>query len=165
MWSRPYFLQGAEDDDLLQEGRIGLFKAIRDFNHGSSNFWSFAKLCIIRNIISAIKGTTRQKHIPLNSYTSLYKSVYDSEGDRALLEVITDNKVVDPEAIVIDREKLKSTKYFISMALSEFEYKVFILYLNGLSYKEMAERLHTHTKSVDNALCRVKSKIQKELVL
>ncbi|HOA92082.1 MAG TPA: RNA polymerase sporulation sigma factor SigH [Bacillota bacterium] len=165
VWSRPYFLQGAEDDDLLQEGRIGLFKAIRDFNHGSSNFWSFAKLCIIRNIISAIKGTTRQKHIPLNSYTSLYKSVYDSEGDRALLEVITDNKVVDPEAIVIDREKLKSTKYFISMALSEFEYKVFILYLNGLSYKEMAERLHTHTKSVDNALCRVKSKIQKELVL
>ena len=164
VWSRPYFLQGAEDDDLLQEGRIGLFKAIRDFNHGSSNFWSFAKLCIIRNIISAIKGTTRQKHIPLNSYTSLYKSVYDSEGDRALLEVITDNKVVDPEAIVIDREKLKSTKYFISMALSEFEYKVFILYLNGLSYKEMAERLHTHTKSVDNALCRVKSKIQKELV-
>lgn len=109
VWSRPYFLQGAEDDDLLQEGRIGLFKAIRDFNHGSSNFWSFAKLCIIRNIISAIKGTTRQKHIPLNSYTSLYKSVYDSEGDRALLEVITDNKVVDPEAIVIDREKLKST--------------------------------------------------------
>lgn len=165
VWSRPYFLQGAEDDDLLQEGRIGLFKAIRDFNHGSSNFWSFAKLCIIRNIISAIKGTTRQKHIPLNSYTSLYKSVYDSEGDRALLEVITDNKVIDPEAIVIDREKLKSTKYFISMALSEFEYKVFILYLNGLSYKEMAERLHTHTKSVDNALCRVKSKIQKELVL
>lgn len=165
VWSRPYFLQGAEDDDLLQEGRIGLFKAIRDFSHGSSNFWSFAKLCIIRNIISAIKGTTRQKHIPLNSYTSLYKSVYDSEGDRALLEVITDNKVVDPEAIVIDREKLKSTKYFISMALSEFEYKVFILYLNGLSYKEMAERLHTHTKSVDNALCRVKSKIQKELVL
>ena len=165
VWSRPYFLQGAEDDDLLQEGRIGLFKAIRDFNHGSSNFWSFAKLCIIRNIISAIKGTTRQKHIPLNSYTSLYKSVYDSEGDRALLEVSTDNKVVDPEAIVIDREKLKSTKYFISMALSEFEYKVFILYLNGLSYKEMAERLHTHTKSVDNALCRVKSKIQKELVL
>lgn len=165
VWSRPYFLQGAEDDDLLQEGRIGLFKAIRDFNHGSSNFWSFAKLCIIRNIISAIKGTTRQKHIPLNSYTSLYKSVYDNEGDRALLEVITDNKVVDPEAIVIDREKLKSTKYFISMALSEFEYKVFILYLNGLSYKEMAERLHTHTKSVDNALCRVKSKIQKELVL
>lgn len=81
------------------------------------------------------------------------------------MEVITDNKVVDPEAIVIDREKLKSTKHFISMALSEFEYKVFILYLNGLSYKEMAERLHTHTKSVDNALCRVKSKIQKELVL
>ncbi|MDD4694291.1 MAG: RNA polymerase sporulation sigma factor SigH [Firmicutes bacterium] len=165
LWSKPYFLQGAEDDDLLQEGRIGLFKAIRDFNPGSSNFWSFAKLCIVRNIISAIKGTTRQKHIPLNSYTSLFKSVFDSEGDRTLVEVITDDKVVDPEAIIIDREKLKSTKYFISMALSEFEYRVFILYLNGLSYKEMANKLQTHTKSIDNALCRVKSKIQNELIL
>ncbi|MDD4263609.1 MAG: RNA polymerase sporulation sigma factor SigH [Firmicutes bacterium] len=165
LWSKPYFLQGAEDDDLLQEGRIGLFKAIRDFNPGSSNFWSFAKLCIVRNIISAIKGTTRQKHIPLNSYTSLFKSVFDSEGDRTLVEVITDDKVVDPDAIIIDREKLKSTKYFISMALSEFEYRVFILYLNGLSYKEMANKLQTHTKSIDNALCRVKSKIQNELIL
>lgn len=165
LWSKPYFLQGAEDDDLLQEGRIGLFKAIRDFNPGSSNFWSFAKLCIVRNIISAIKGTTRLKHIPLNSYTSLFKSVFDSEGDRTLVEVITDDKVVDPEAIIIDREKLKSTKYFISMALSEFEYRVFILYLNGLSYKEMANKLQTHTKSIDNALCRVKSKIQNELIL
>jgi len=165
LWSKPYFLQGAEDDDLLQEGRIGLFKAIRDFNPGSSNFWSFAKLCITRNIISAIKGTTRQKHIPLNSYTSLYKSVYDSEGDRTLVEVITDNTVVDPEALVIDREKLEMTQSFISMSLSEFEYRVFTLYLSGLSYKEMADKLDTHTKSIDNALCRVKNKIQKELIL
>jgi len=165
LWSKPYFLQGAEDDDLLQEGRIGLFKAIRDFNQGASNFWSFAKLCITRNIISAIKGTTRQKHIPLNSYTSLYKSVFDSEGDRTLVEVITDSKVVDPEALIIDREKLEMTHSFVALALSDFEYQVFTLYLNGLSYKEMADTLKTHTKSIDNALCRVKNKIQRELCL
>ena len=80
MWTRPYFLQGAEPDDLLQEGMIGLYKAVRDFEVGSSSFWSFAKLCITRNIISAIKSTTRQKHIPLNSYTSLHKPVYEVEG-------------------------------------------------------------------------------------
>jgi len=160
IWTRPYFLQGAEDDDLLQEGMIGLYKAIRDFSPGSSSFWSFAKLCITRNIISAIKGTTRQKHIPLNSYTSLHKPIYDAEGDRTLMEVLSNNKVDDPEALVIDRERLYNTQKHIKEVLSEFEYKVFRLYINGLSYKEMAERLQTHTKSIDNALCRIKNKIE-----
>lgn len=160
IWTRPYFLQGAEDDDLLQEGMIGLYKAIRDFSPGSSSFWSFAKLCITRNIISAIKGTTRQKHIPLNSYTSLHKPIYDSDGDRTLIEVLSNNKVDDPEALVIDRERLQNTQKHIKEVLSEFEYRVFRLYINGLSYKEMARRLHTHTKSIDNALCRIKHKIE-----
>ena len=160
IWTRPYFLQGAEDDDLLQEGMIGLYKAIRDFSPGSSSFWSFAKLCITRNIISAIKGTTRQKHIPLNSYTSLHKPIYDAEGDRTLMEVLSNNKVDDPEALVIDRERLYNTQKHIKEVLSEFEYKVFRLYINGLSYKEMAERLQTHTKTIDNALCRIKNKIE-----
>ncbi|HLS91813.1 MAG TPA: RNA polymerase sporulation sigma factor SigH [Limnochordia bacterium] len=160
IWTRPYFLQGAEDDDLLQEGMIGLYKAIRDFSPGSSSFWSFAKLCITRNVISAIKGTTRQKHIPLNSYTSLHKPIYDAEGDRTLLEVLSNNKVDDPEALVIDRERLYNTQKHIKEVLSEFEYKVFRLYINGLSYKEMAQRLKTHTKSIDNALCRIKNKIE-----
>src|SRR5690625_2356511 len=106
IWTRPYFLQGAEDDDLLQEGMIGLFKAIRDFTAGTSSFWSFAKLCITRNIISAIKGSTRQKHIPLNSYTSLHQPIYDIEGDRTLMEVLSNNKVDDPETLIIDRERL-----------------------------------------------------------
>lgn len=162
IWTRPYFLQGAEDDDLLQEGMIGLYKAIRDFTPGSSSFWSFAKLCIVRNVISAIKGTTRQKHIPLNQYTSLHKPVYDAEGDRTLMEVLTDNKVYDPEKLVIDRERLLHTQRQIKKILSEFEYKVFRLYINGLTYKEMAARLGTHTKSIDNALCRIKLKIQRE---
>jgi len=155
-------LQGAEDDDLLQEGMIGLYKAIRDFSPGSSSFWSFAKLCIVRNVISAIKGTTRQKHIPLNQYTSLHKPVYDAEGDRTLMEVLTNNKVDDPEKLVIDRERLYHTQRQIKKMLSEFEYKVFRLYINGLTYKEMAARLGTHTKSIDNALCRIKLKLQRE---
>lgn len=162
IWTRPYFLQGAEDDDLLQEGMIGLYKAIRDFSPGSSSFWSFAKLCITRNIISAIKGTTRQKHIPLNSYTSLHKPIYDSEGDRTLMEVLTNNKVDDPETLVIDRERLHQTQRYIKEVLSDFEYRVFRLYINGLSYKEMAARLQTHTKSIDNALCRIKNKIDRQ---
>lgn len=162
IWTRPYFLQGAEDDDLLQEGMIGLFKAIRDFSPGASSFWSFAKLCITRNIISAIKGTTRQKHIPLNSYTSLHKPIYDNEGDRTLMEVITSNKMDDPESLVIDREKIAYTQKHIKETLSEFEYKVFRLYINGLSYKEMAEALNTHTKSIDNALCRIKHKLSSQ---
>ncbi len=163
IWTRPYFLQGAEDDDLLQEGMIGLYKAIRDFTPGSSSFWSFAKLCITRNIISAIKGTTRQKHIPLNSYTSLHKPIYDAEGDRTLMEVLSNNRVDDPEALVIDRERLQHTQRYIKEVLSDFEYRVFKLYINGLSYKEMAEELGTHTKSIDNALCRIKAKIGRQL--
>lgn len=159
IWTRPYFLQGAEDDDLLQEGMIGLFKAIRDFSPGASSFWSFAKLCITRNIISAIKGTTRQKHIPLNSYTSLHKPIYDNEGDRTLMEIISSNKMDDPESVVIDRERIAHTKKHIEETLSDFEYRVFRLYINGLSYKEMAAELRTHTKSIDNALCRIKNKI------
>ena len=160
-WTRPYFLQGAEDDDLLQEGMIGLYKAIRDFTPGASSFWSFAKLCIVRNIISAIKGTTRQKHIPINQYTSLHKPVYDLEGDRTLLEVLPNQRVDDPESLVIDRETLFLTQQHVKRILSDFEYRVFRLYINGLSYKEMARRLNTHTKSIDNALCRIKHKIDK----
>jgi RNA polymerase sporulation-specific sigma factor len=163
LWTRPYFLQGADDDDLVQEGLIGLYKAIRDFTPGSSSFWSFAKLCIVRNIISAVKGTTRQKHIPLNSYTSLHRPVCDAEGDRTLLDVLQSGRNEDPEALVIDRERLLHTQKQIQDVLSRFEYSVFRLYVNGMSYREMAKRLRTHTKSIDNALCRIKSKIGKQL--
>lgn len=160
LWTRPYFIQGGDEDDLIQEGRIGLFKAIRDYHEGNSTFWSFAKLCIIRSIISAIKGTTRQKHIPLNSYTSLYKPLYDAEGDRVLMEVLKSAVVSDPETTVINREYLHRTQQRIREVLSRFEYDVFRLYVNGLSYREMAQELNTSTKSVDNALCRIKQKIE-----
>ena len=162
IWTRPYFLQGAEDDDLMQEGMIGLFKAIRDFSPGTSSFWSFAKLCIIRNIISAVKGTTRQKHIPLNSYTSLYKPIYDADGDRTLMEVISNHNMDNPETILIEKEHLQFVQDLIKQILSTFEHNVFQLYISGLSYKEMADELNTHTKSIDNALCRIKNKIEQK---
>ena len=165
IWTRPYFLQGAEDDDLMQEGMIGLFKAIRDFSPGTSSFWSFAKLCIIRNIISAVKGTTRQKHIPLNSYTSLYKPIYDADGDRTLMEVISNHNMDNPETILIEKEHLQFVEDLIKQILSTFEHNVFQLYISGLSYKEMADELNTHTKSIDNALCRIKNKIEQKAKL
>lgn len=160
-WTRSFFLQGGETDDVIQEGMIGLYKAIRDFSTGTSSFWAFAKLCITRNVISAIKGTTRQKHLPLNSYTSLHKPVNDAEGDRTLLETLSNNKVHDPEAVAIAREQLKSTGQTIKKYLSSFEFAVFQLYLAGYTYKEIAEELEVHTKSIDNALCRVKSKVER----
>lgn len=163
IWTRSYFLQGAEPDDVLQEGMIGLYKAIRDFSEGTSSFWSFAKLCIIRNVISAIKGTTRQKHHPLNSYTSLHKPINDYEGDRTLLETLANQRVDDPESLAINHERLRSTSHTIKAILSSFEYDVFKLYITGYTYREIAELLNTHTKSIDNALCRIKMKIEKKL--
>src|SRR5690625_1635462 len=99
--------------------------------------------------------------MPLNQYTSLHRPIYDAEGDRTLMEVLTDNKSDDPEKLVIDRERLRHTQRHIKKVLSDFEYEVFRLYINGLTYKEMADRLDTHTKSIDNALCRVKNKIER----
>lgn len=163
IWTRSYFLQGAEPDDVLQEGMIGLYKAIRDFSNGTSSFWAFAKLCIIRNVISAIKGTTRQKHLPLNSYTSLYKPINDFEGDRTLLETLTNHEVDNPETLVINRQKLHDTSATIKNILSEFEYSVFQFYIAGYTYREIADQLQTHTKSIDNALCRIKLKIDNKL--
>jgi len=163
VWTRSYFLQGAEPDDVIQEGMIGLYKAIRDFSVGTSSFWSFAKLCIIRNVISAIKGTTRQKHLPLNSYTSLHRPINDYEGDRTLLETLTNHRVDDPEVLAINREELQTTSTTIRAILSKFEFDVFKLYVSGFTYREIAEHLNTHTKSIDNALCRIKMKIEKQL--
>lgn len=163
IWTRPYFLQGADEDDLIQEGRIGLYKAIRDYDGGASTFWSFAKLCVVRSVISAIKQTTRQKHIPLNSYTSLYKPLYDSDGDRTLMEVLEPTVASDPEYLVLNRELIRSLQKRIRQILSQFEYSVFRLYILGLSYREMAQELNTSAKSVDNALCRIKQKIESSL--
>ncbi|MFV5915381.1 RNA polymerase factor sigma-70 [Bacillus cereus] len=160
--SRSYFLVGADREDIVQEGMIGLFKAIRDYKEDKlSSFKAFAELCITRQIITAIKTATRQKHIPLNSYVSLDKPIYDEESDRTLLDVISEAKVTDPEEMIISQEEYTDIESKISELLSDLERKVLSLYLDGRSYQEISEQLNRHVKSIDNALQRVKRKLER----
>lgn len=162
--ARSYFLIGADREDIIQEGMIGLYKAIRDFKADKlASFRAFAELCITRQIITAIKTATRQKHIPLNSYVSLNKPLYDDESDRTLEDVLAGNKVTDPEELVISREEFLDIEHKMSEFLSELEWSVLMLYLEGKSYQEIAEQLNRHVKSIDNALQRVKRKLEKYL--
>lgn len=162
--ARSYFLIGADKEDIVQEGMIGLYKAIRDFrNDKLSSFRAFAELCITRQIITAIKTATRQKHIPLNSYVSLNKPIYDEESDRTLLDILTATKITDPEELIISREELVSIESKIGEILSDLELEVLMSYLQGKSYQEIAVDLDRHVKSIDNALQRVKRKLEKYL--
>ncbi len=160
--ARSYFLIGADHEDIVQEGMIGLFKAIRDYRpERLSSFRAFAELCITRQIITAIKTATRQKHIPLNSYVSLNKPIYDEESDRTLLDVITEGRVSNPEDLLIGQEELHHIEDKIGEMLSDLEWEVLTSYLDGRSYQEIAEDLGRHVKSIDNALQRVKRKLEK----
>ena len=160
--ARSYFLIGAEREDIIQEGMIGLYKAIRDFrNDKLSSFRAFAELCVTRQIITAIKTATRQKHIPLNSYVSLNKPIYDEDSDRTLLDVLSGAKVSDPEELVISREEFVDIEAKMEEILSDLEWRVLMSYLDGKSYQEIAVDLHRHVKSIDNALQRVKRKLEK----
>lgn len=162
--ARSYFLIGADREDIIQEGMIGLYKAIRDYNPDRlASFRVFAELCITRQIITAIKTATRQKHIPLNSYVSLNKPIYDEESDRTLLDVISGHKITDPEELLISREELIHIEETIGEILSSLEWNVLTLYLQGRSYQEIAYDLDRHVKSIDNALQRVKRKLEKYL--
>ncbi len=162
--ARSYFLIGADREDIIQEGMIGLFKAIRDYNGDKlTSFRAFAELCITRQIITAIKTATRQKHIPLNSYVSLNKPVYDEESDRTLMDIITTNKITNPEEIIISREEFIFIEKKMGEILSSLEWKVLMAYLEGKSYQEIAVELKRHVKSIDNALQRVKRKLEKYL--
>ncbi|MDI9475526.1 MAG: RNA polymerase sporulation sigma factor SigH [Natronincolaceae bacterium] len=162
--ARSYFLIGADREDIIQEGMIGLYKAIRDYRSDKlASFRVFAELCITRQIITAIKTATRQKHIPLNSYVSLNKPIYDEESDRTLLDVISGHKITDPEELVISREELIHIEETIGEILSRLEWNVLTLYLQGRSYQEIAYDLDRHVKSIDNALQRVKRKLEKYL--
>ena len=160
--ARSYFLIGADREDIIQEGMIGLYKAIRDFrNDKLSSFRAFAELCVTRQIITAIKTATRQKHIPLNSYVSLNKPIYDEDSDRTLLDVLSGAKVSDPEELVISREEFVDIEAKMEEILSDLEWRVLMSYLDGKSYQEIAVDLHRHVKSIDNALQRVKRKLEK----
>ena len=162
--ARSYFLIGADREDIIQEGMIGLYKAIRDFRGDKlSSFRAFAELCITRQIITAIKTATRQKHIPLNSYVSLNKPIYDEDSDRTLLDVLSGTKITDPEELMINREEYSDIEYKMGEILSDLEWKVLTLYLEGKSYQEIAEDLERHVKSIDNALQRVKRKLERYL--
>ncbi|WP_300279026.1 RNA polymerase sporulation sigma factor SigH [Peptacetobacter sp.] len=162
--AKSYFLIGADKDDILQEGMIGLYKAIRDFDESKAHsFKAFAEVCITRQIITAIKTATRQKHIPLNTYVSLSKPIYDEESERTLLDIITANIVTNPEELIISKEELKNIENKINSLLSSLEQEVLGLYLNGKSYQEIADIIGKEPKSIDNALQRVKRKLEKHL--
>ena len=158
--ARSYFLMGADKEDIIQEGMIGLYKATRDYNRDHEvSFKSFAELCITRQIISAIKGASRQKHIPLNSYISLNKPAYD-DSERTLIEVLETKKNLDPEEVVINREQYALIKEVMEAVLSPLEWDVLRGYMDAKSYQEMAEEHHRSIKSIDNALQRVKKKME-----
>ncbi len=162
--AKSYFLIGADNDDIIQEGMIGLYKAIRDFDPTkTSSFKAFADVCITRQIITAIKTATRQKHMPLNSYVSLNKPVYEEESERTLLDMIAPTVNNDPEQLMISKEELKRIQGKMNEVLSELELKVVELYLNGKSYQDIADKLKRDVKSIDNALQRVKRKLEKSL--
>ena len=162
--ARSYFLIGADHEDIVQEGMIGLYKAIRDYKaERLSSFWAFAELCVTRQIITAIKTATRQKHIPLNSYISLNKPIYEEDSDRTLLDVITEEGMSNPEEMIIDREDLSVIEGKIGQMLSDLEKEVLVRYMEGKSYVEIADEMHRHVKSIDNALQRIKRKLLKYL--
>ena len=160
--SKSYFLIGADKEDIYQEGMIGLYKAIRDFNYEkSSTFKGFAELCVTRQIITAIKTATRQKHIPLNTYISLNKPVSEDDSERTLLDILSTIKISDPEELIIGKEEKARIENAIAKVLSDLEMEVLQFYLDGKSYQEIACDLDRQAKSIDNALQRVKRKLEK----
>ncbi|GEK59703.1 RNA polymerase sporulation sigma factor SigH [Marinococcus halophilus] len=159
--SRSYFLIGGDYEDIIQEGMIGLYKAVRDFRGDKlSSFRAFAELCITRQIITAIKTATRQKHSPLNSYISLDKPVYEEDSERPLLDILVETHAKSPEDLLIIREKHEDMETKIGSVLSELEQQVLQLYIDGRSYQEMSGLLGRRNKSIDNALQRIKRKLE-----
>src|SRR5213594_3483264 len=157
-----YFLVGGDSEDLIQEGLIGLYKAVRDFRHDKeTSFRSFAELCVTRQIITAIKTATRFKHSPLNTYISFSHTPagQDSDGECTLGDALPGPAVHEPSVMVISTEELQSLVFTLGTGLSRLEHDALRLYLEGSSYEEMAEDLGCDTKTIDNALQRVKRKI------
>ncbi|MSO45031.1 MAG: RNA polymerase sporulation sigma factor SigH [Thermoleophilia bacterium] len=162
--SSAYFLAGGDSEDLIQEGLIGLFKAVRDYRpEREASFRSFAELCVTRQIITAIKTAARNKHTPLNTYVSFSNSRAGSEQETTLADVLPDDPVTDPINQAISTEELSSLVECLGRVLSPLERQVLAMYLEGRSYEEVAERLDCNSKSVDNALQRVKRKVETHL--
>jgi len=156
-----YFLIGADKEDLVQEGMLGLFKAMRDFKSEKSSFYAFAELCITRQIITAVKAATRQKHMPLNSAVSLSSTMPESEVP--LEQVLIPKESNDPQEILMQRQQMDTMREAMQSMLSNLEKEVLKCYLEGMTYQEIATSLKRSEKSVDNALQRVKSKLEEFL--
>lgn len=160
--ANTYFLIGSEHDDVVQEGFIGLYKAICDYDQSKrASFSSFAELCITRQIITSIKSATRQKHIPLNSYVSLYKPLHDDSSERTLLDTLMSRTERDPQDHLLNQEKRELIHNKLMKALTKLERDVLTLYLEGCSYIEIATKLKRQEKSIDNALQRIKRKVSR----
>lgn len=158
--AKTYFVMGADREDVVQEGMIGLYKAIRDFRSDRlSKFRPFAELCVTRQIITAVKTATRQKHVPLNGYVSLNRAMGAEGADGSLLDVLPDSGGADPERAAMATRLPRNLHELVQHALSDLEHCVLRCYLDGMSYREMSRELKCHTKSIDNALQRVKRKI------
>ena len=164
--SRAYFLIGADSEDIIQEGMIGLYKAVRDYNEEkNASFRSFAELCVNRQMITAIKAATRQKHQPLNSYVSLNKPVYEEESEQTYMDFLQSDSsaLLNPETLLIGQENKHFLEDQMVKNLSSFETRVLVLYLQGRSYFEIAHVLDKPEKTIDNALQRVKKKLERFL--
>jgi len=164
--AKSMYILGADSEDLIQEGMIGLFKAVRDYDAGrDASFFTFADLCISRQMYTAVQAAKRQKHIPLNTYVSLYGSFSEKEEgeERNLLEALANPTELNPEEMFLDKERVAYLEEVIENELSSFEKQVLDLYMTGMSYTQIAKVLGRDEKSTDNALQRLKSKIKKML--
>lgn len=164
--AKSMYILGADNEDLIQEGMIGLFKAIRDYDSGrDASFFTFADLCISRQMYTAVQASARKKHSPLNSYISLYGTQAEKQesGETELIHVLASRVDVNPEEILIDRENVERLHNLIHQELSPFEQQVLDLYLTGMSYVQIAKVLGRDEKSTDNALQRIKSKLKKKI--
>ena len=160
-----YFIVGAEKDDIFQEGMIGLYKAIQSYKKDKHNsFKTFANMCIERQLITAIKSSNRQKHIPLNSYLSLNSANADEEDDKTLLDILDNKMVEDPLDTITKKEYYKSVEETIDKSLSGFEKDVLKKFIKGESYVKIAEELDAPVKSVDNAIQRIRKKATKRII-
>lgn len=166
--ARSLFMIGGDQDDLMQEGMIGLFKAIQDYDSSKEAVFStFAELCISRQLYSAVKSSNRKKNIPLNTYVSIYSPVYSEQGETEEGSFMVDHSLeaaeLSPEEILIDRENVQNLREKIETCLSPMERKVFDFYMDGMTYQEIAREMEKEPKSIDNALQRIRTKVNKAL--
>ena len=163
--AKSMYILGADNDDLIQEGMIGLFKAVRDYDAGrDASFYTFADLCISRQMYNAVQASRREKHTPLNTYISLYADMTEAGSDEngtELVNVIASEVETNPELLMIDRENVADIEAIIEKELSSFEKQVLDLYITGMSYSQIARVLSRDEKSTDNALQRLKAKLRK----